>query len=383
MSLSLSLLHPQPSANDGCDALGGSTRASEGEWRQLVDSLRQDLEQAHLRHGAEQERRIRSEMDAGALMAQVPFGLVTLHEEQVLACNAAATDLLPGLRPGGPFALPADWQRRGDTSTYHTGRGADARVMQVDWLSAPNLPTQWVRLEDVTASQNERDTSERQSRLAAMGRMTAELAHQLRTPLCTATLYASMLSDSALNSTDHTLIVQRLLSQLGQLDALIVRMLAFVKTRSRSHEVCAIEPLLRAQLDVVIPLMAQRGRVVRVDWSAPDCLVAVDQMQLGSALLALLENALQHAPAGSQVDVGCVAHGHRVEITVADQGPGVSELLLPRLFEPFATDHPTGTGLGLAIARAAAESHGGKLSYQAVQPQGACFKLTLPALPQV
>lgn len=361
----------------------GSAQASDAQWRQLVDSLRRDLAHAHVRHEAEQARRIRSERDAGALMAQVPFGLVTLHQGQVLTCNAAASDLLPGLYPGRAFALPADWQRRGDSSTYHTGRGPDAKVVQVDWLSAANLPTQWVRLEDVTASQNERDAAERQSRLAAMGRMTAELAHQLRTPLCTATLYASMLADSEPSRTDHHQIAQRLVNQLGQLDTLIVRMLAFVKTRSRSHEVCAIEPLLRAQLEIVVPLMAQRERAVHVDWQAPGCLVAVDQMQLGSALLALLENALQHAPAGSTVNVGCVALGHRVEITVADQGPGVSELLLPRLFEPFATEHPTGTGLGLAIAQAAAEAHGGTLAYEAVLPRGACFKLTLPALPQV
>lgn len=309
-----------------------------------------------------------------------------LKGTQVISINAAAATLMPNLRQGDGFALPADWQRQGDSDRYTAGRSPQARVIQVAWLSAPNLNAQLVRLEDITVACSERDTLERQARLNAMGRMTAELAHQLRTPLCTATLYASMLADEEDDTggrIDRPQITRRLVHQLGQIDALIVRMLAFVKSRSRSHEVCAIEALLQDQIDVVMPLLGLRNVQLALRCDATDCLVAVDQLQVGSALMALLENALQHAPKGSTLSVSCQAIGHRVDIIVADQGPGVSEYMLPRLFEPFATGRPSGTGLGLALAHTAVQAHGGRLAYHQVVPQGAAFTLTLPALPQV
>ena len=359
------------------------TTDGDASLRHVVDKLRRDLAHTQARHADEQQRRLRTEQGVEALMAQMPFGLVTLSHTRVLGFNAAAATLMPHLQQGQTFSLPADWQRQGNSDRYTAGRNAEACVIQVDWLHAPNLDTQWVRLEDITAACSERDTRERQARLAAMGRLTAELAHQLRTPLCTATLYASMLADEVDDGIDRPLITRRLVHQLGQLDALIVRMLAFVKSRPRPHEVCAIEPLLQAQLDIVAPLLGLRGVQLALRCDAANCLVAVDQLQMGSALMALLENALQHAPPGSTLSVSCQALGHRVDIVVADQGPGVSAPMLPRLFEPFATERPSGTGLGLALARAAAEAHGGRLAYHHVMPQGAAFVLTLPALPQV
>jgi signal transduction histidine kinase len=336
------------------------------------------LVQTQSRRDPIQQRRIRSEIDVKDLMANISFGLVALRDRQELSHSTAANNPLTDLRSGRAFELPADWQRCGDSNAYRTGRGKAPRVIQVDWLSAPNLPTQWMWLEDMTASKNGRDSSERKSRLAAMGRMTAMLAHQLRTPLCRATRCASMLVDSGPEKTNHPLTAQRLVHQL---DTLVVRMLIFVKSRKRAHEMCEIEPLLRARLEIMVPLMAYQKRLLLVNWQAPICLVVTDQMRLGSAILALLENALQHAPEDSTLELGVQSLGHRLEITVADRGPGVSALLLPRLFEPFTTDHAT--GLGLTIARAAAQAHGGKFTHEAVMPQGARFMLRLPALANV
>jgi C4-dicarboxylate-specific signal transduction histidine kinase len=85
-------------------------------------------------------------------------------------------------------------------------------------------------------------------------------------------------------------------------------------------------------------------------------MLVLDRLQIGAALLALLENALQHAPEAGTLVVGCALRGHRLEITVADDGPGISPEMAARLFEPFATGRANGTGLGLAIAQAAAKA---------------------------
>jgi len=351
--------------------------------RRSVELLRQDLAQTHTRLHDEMRRRVRSEAQLGSMFASAPFGLVSIEAGRISAFNPAAARLLPGLAEGSVWSLPAQWIRRGAGNEFATDRGHDASVVALSVLTQSDSGTQLLRIEDITEPLRDRERTERQERLAAMGRMTAELAHQLRTPLCTATLYASQLAEPQLDEPDRQRMASRLGAQLSQLDALITRMLGFVKTNARERELSAIEPLVRSQIEVVAPLFAKRSIELALQWQATDCEIAVDRLQIGSAVLALLENALQHAPEGSRVSVACISQGHRVAISVSDEGPGIEPEMAARLFEPFATGRPTGTGLGLAIARAAAQAHRGELSFTPCQPSGVCFTLALPALPQV
>jgi len=357
----------------------------DSELLRSVQQLRLDLAQAHTRLHDETTRRARSEAQLGSMFELAPFGLVATDGDRVTAFNAAAAALLPGLAAQSPWSLPAQWRRRGDSDEYLTDRGPQGRCVSVSLLRVDaERGTQLLRLEDITETLQQRALLERQERLAAMGRMTAELAHQLRTPLCTATLYASQLAEADIGEDDRRQMAGRLGTQLTQLDALITRMLGFVKTSARENrQVGALGPLVRAQLEVIAPLLAQRSLRLALDVSDTDTVVAIDRLQIGSAVLALLENALQHAPAASLISVGCVSRGHRVEVSVADEGPGIAPEMAARLFEPFATGSATGTGLGLAIARAAAQAHGGELSCAPRAPRGVCFTLALPALPKV
>jgi len=349
--------------------------------RDAVEQLRHDLAQARNRLHDETLRRARSEARLGSMFAAVPFGLVAVEDGRVAGFNQAAAQLLPGLAEQAPWQLPDAWRRRGASQEYATGRGQQARIVEVRVLrdDAGPAPT-LVRLEDVTEALRAREQAGRQDRLAAMGRMTAEVAHQLRTPLCTATLYASQLCDTTLEPGARRQMAERVCTQLGQLDALITRMLGFVKTSARDRESCDIQALLQGQLEVIAPLLDQRRLRLALQLEAGGCQLVLDRLQIGAALLALLENALQHAPEGGTLAVGCVLRGHRLEITVADDGPGISPEMAARLFEPFATGRANGTGLGLAIAQAAAKAHGGELGFAARQPSGVCFTLALPTV---
>jgi len=351
--------------------------------RRSVEQLRADLALTHSRLHAEMRRRVRSEEQADSMFSSAPFGLLALEDGRISAFNPAALRLLPGLTLNSIWAVPAHWRRRGASNEYSTDRGPDARVVSVSLLSEPDSPTQLWRIEDVTGALRERERAERQERLAAMGRMSAELAHQLRTPLCTATLHASRLAEPDLAPEERQQTALRLAGQLRQLDGLINRMLGFLKTSARDRELSAIEPLVQAQLELIGPQLQERALRLDLRWQAPDCVIPVDRLQIGSAVLALLENAMQHSPPGSTLSVACVSQGHRVEISVADEGPGIAPDMSARLFEPFASGRAAGSGLGLAIARAAAQAHRGELSCQPRQPNGTCFILALPALPAV
>ena len=173
-------------------------------------------------------------------------------------------------------------------------------------------------------------------------------------------------------------MAERVCTQLGQLDALITRMLGFVKTSARDRESCDIQALLQGQLEVIAPLLEQRRMRLALQLEAGGCLLVLDRLQIGAALLALLENALQHAPEGGMLAVGCVLRGHRLEITVADDGPGISPEMAARLFEPFATGRANGTGLGLAIAHRLVQLMGGHIDVESTPGRGSCFRFVVP-----
>lgn len=349
-----------------------------------VDRLRSDLEHTKTRLHEEVRRRTLAEAHLGSMFSSAPFGLVSIHNGRVAALNGAAAALLPCLSLDSVWEMPTDWRRQGGSDNYGTGRAESARVVNVTCLLDDTDSTrQLIRLEDVTEMLRERENDARRDRLAAMGRMSAELAHQLRTPLCTATLYAGQLGEPGLDEAERLGMAQRLVGQLGQLDALITRMLSFVRTSVRAKEVSAIEPLVREQLTLIAPQMALRCLRLDADWQAQGCELAVDRLQIGSAVLALLENALQHAPHDSVISVRCLHAGHRVDIVVSDQGPGIAPSIVSSLFEPFASGRANGTGLGLAMARAAAQAHRGELNYSPRSPQGAEFTLSLPVLPSI
>jgi two-component system sensor histidine kinase FlrB len=99
-----------------------------------------------------------------------------------------------------------------------------------------------------------------------------------------------------------------------------------------------------------------------------------------SALVAILENAIQHSVDGQTIHVHTQADHLRGMLTIEDNGPGIASDMLPRLFEPFATNRVTGTGLGLAIAQNAIRSHRGEITVQNKAEGGALFTVALPSM---
>ena len=107
----------------------------------------------------------------------------------------------------------------------------------------------------------------------------------------------------------------------------------------------------------------------------------VDRDQVLSLLTNLLYNAIEAAPADSEVTVSISAalKNERIQIMVLDRGPGIDAAIAGKLFTPFTTTKPGGTGLGLTVARRIAQEHGGTLIAANRPKGGACFTLTLPA----
>ena len=200
-------------------------------------------------------------------------------------------------------------------------------------------------------------------RLAALGRVVAGVAHEVRNPLASIKLRldlaASVGSDAALPAAVGEAIVHAS-REITRLDRLVADLLVVASPGIGPREPIAIGPLVHARVDALGPWSDVRQVTIRVqgDASAP-----VDVDAVARAVDNLVRNAVEASPPGGVVDVSVQQLGEVAAIAVEDRGPGVPAARAQELFEPFFTTKPDGTGLGLAICRSIARAHGGDVTY--------------------
>ncbi len=221
-------------------------------------------------------------------------------------------------------------------------------------------------------------------RLAALGRVAAGMAHEIRNPLAAMRLRA----ENALAAGDDSRLRRALTDVLGQvtrLNALVTELLAMTQNRETRPVPVDLAEFLAACTEQHRETAAARGvalmaQVGQGSWVGT---ARLDPEIVGRILDNLLLNAIRHTPEGGRVEVAATEMGDRLRITVADTGPGIAPELRGSLFEPFVTGRASGTGLGLAIARELADAHGGRLSLLraggAAPGEGAAFALDLPS----
>jgi signal transduction histidine kinase len=217
-------------------------------------------------------------------------------------------------------------------------------------------------------------------RLAALGRMAAGLAHEIRNPLGTMRLKAE--NALAQPHTDaHSRQVQALRAMLGQIDRLehLVRsLLAMTQPLQLQPQCVPLGPWIEQQ----VAAYAEQAQVagVHMETAVTAKQWRFDPLHLGRAVENLLSNAFQHTPCGGVVRITAHVHNAHLLLRVSDTGSGVAAEVLPRLFEPFVTNRASGTGLGLALVREIAVAHGGSVRLVGAAP-GACFEIEIPWLP--
>ncbi len=223
---------------------------------------------------------------------------------------------------------------------------------------------------------------------AAQLRFVADASHELRTPAAVIRATAEVLQRESLVAPDGVALVDDIVAESDRVGRLVGDLLALSSTGA-SDLVLVREPLdlaelVRSAVRRVAPLADERQMDVVVD-VAGSASIDGDRDRLVQLVLILVDNAIDHAPAGSAVEVTVARRGADALLSVTDHGPGIEAEDRERIFEPFARLDPvarrrtTGAGLGLAIARRIVEAHGGRIRATAGSDGGARFEVTVPA----
>lgn len=250
---------------------------------------------------------------------------------------------------------------------------------------APTGAPELDRLVDALNSTGERLSIERRrataaERLAALGRMSAGLAHEIRNPIAAMRLKAENALAVADGSRSEAAL-NTILQQVGRLDALLRDLLEMTQAREPKLVDVDLADFLSNTIETHRDLAAAKGIALTAgtgSMSAP--LPKFDPSQMQRALDNLIINAVQNTPAGGAIAVEAHKTDDMLLLRVADTGPGVADEVRERLFEPFVTGRADGTGLGLAIVREIARHHHGDV--RLVQADsGAVFEIEVPWQP--
>ncbi|HEY6895830.1 MAG TPA: ATP-binding protein [Rhodocyclaceae bacterium] len=307
--------------------------------------------------------------------------LVVDRQGRVRQFNPPAEAICGGRIPPNPLLADFDpvlaarldqWLGTGETEEVLRLQRSH-RTLRVRYLPSGEGDSALVYLEDPERVQQQA----RQLKLAALGRLTANMAHEIRNPLAAISHAAELLKEG-----DDVAVHQRLVRIIGdntqRLNRLVNDVLE-VGRRDRAHqELIPLRSVAEALMDGIALVDPLARATVSIE--IPEGLsVLFDRGHLDRILANLLGNALGHC-SGSPGSVRLIAvlasSGRGIALEVSDDGPGIPSAQRAQVFEPFFTTRATGTGLGLYIARELAEANGAVLDLIDCA-EGACFRLTI------
>ncbi|WP_454875981.1 sensor histidine kinase [Pseudomonas farris] len=311
------------------------------------------------------------------LLDLLPGGVIVIDAQGIVReANPAASELL-GLPLEGELwrhVIARCFAPREDDG--HEISLKDGRRLSIATRSLDAEPGQLVLLNDLTETRHLQDQLARHERLSSLGRMVASLAHQIRTPLSAALLYASHLTEQELPVETQQRFAGRLKERLHELEHQVRDMLVFARGELPLTDRVTPKMLMQSLQAAALTHVQDLPIRWQCDSHAGELLCNRDT--LVGAILNLIENAIQASAGDVRLKVHLYTRGNNLRLCVSDSGSGIDTKVLARLGEPFFTTKTTGTGLGLTVVKAVARAHQGELQLRSRLGRGTCAQVILP-----
>jgi two-component system, sensor histidine kinase FlrB len=321
------------------------------------------------------------------ILAALPAGVIVLDVDgNIIDCNAVAIDFL-----GEPL-IGRDWldivahrlipvAGNPHECQLSNGKRVNMTVSREVACSDSIDSGQIILLSDVSEMRNLQDMLNQQKQLSAMGEMVASMAHQVRTPLSTAILYASQMSHAALDAEKRQRFSQKILERLQYLERQVNDMLIFARDGRMAMETFSLSELLNHLREAVKEYTGNGGIDLQIINNVQNDVMRGNENALRGALLNLLNNAVDAVGQAGTIQISVMQlDDYKLRIVIKDDGPGIAEEFKQRIFEPFFTTKSHGTGLGLAVVDSVVKAHGGNVHVESASGQGTIFSLVLPCI---
>jgi PAS domain S-box-containing protein len=390
---------------------------------QVLAVVQQVLRTAEIRHARRRgdealresgERFTQAFTHAPIGMALVGIDGVTLHVNRALCLllGYGETEMMgtPVWRITHPDDMPATIEQlqrliQGESDTWHLEKRFFHRDGHVVWarsttwlVRGPDGHPRYVvsQVQDITAHKLLEEQTRRQQaelahvlRVATMGEMVAEIAHEINQPLASIANFANGLSTrlerGVQDAEELRMAAAQIASEAQRASDVIRGLRDFLRKGEERREWCDTNELVREAVRLIEPEARQSAVALNVELTSARLRVAVDRVQVAQVVLNLLRNAFEALAAGDggrrDVHVRTAADGQgSAVVSVRDSGKGLPPAQEARIFDAFFTTKEGGLGLGLSISRSIIEAHGGRLWARPNDDQGTTVGFALPAL---
>ena len=367
----------------------------------VIQKLREQEKELERLHKLEKERAEMTERLSEEVTRNMPAGLVVVNASGIIASANPAAEQALGIRAlvfrrysealgekseltrliGECLATGKIFRRQ---EIEHQQRSAETSHLGVTISPIRKGPEEisgaiclFSDLTQLTALQKQVQLKDN---LAALGELSAGIAHEFKNALATISGYAQMIQAEAAAG-DVADSAAKILEQTRNITHVVTEFLKYARPLEISSETVQLQPII----DRVVIEITEANPSVRLRSEGQFAFVAGDEGLLRQALLNLVRNAAEAcvaAPKGGSVllrgELDASGEGALERITISDNGPGIPPEVLPKLFRPFFTTKASGTGLGLAVVQKIVVQHGGHVEAHNRPEGGAAFIVTLP-----
>jgi len=364
------------------DDLAGSYKALESQ----VAVLTQELDRVNRQREEEIKSREQVSAKLSNLLDLLPGGVIVLDRWGIVSqANPAAEDMLETNLEGRKWVQVIDECFAPRADDWHEVSLKNGRRLSLATRSLEAETGQIILLTDQTETRRLQQQVSRSERLSALGQMVSALAHQIRTPLSAALLYAGHLTERELSTEQTQRFSEKIVARLNNLEQQVRDMLIFAKGDVKLSDSVAINDLLKAVQQSVDVVLRANSVALETDFRHSDAQIICNRETMIGAIANLIQNAAQASEPDAVIKLRSYCVGRDVLIEVEDQGGGIAPDIAQRLQqgEAFVTTKAQGTGLGLAVVRAVVKAHQGVFAISSEPDVGTVASIKLPCLSAV
>ncbi len=330
------------------------------------------------------------------LVASLPVGIVaTGPDDRVRTCNESASsmldlqqkqvverplsEVLPDRLRGLDILSPESRSHREVTLPAKDGTERSLHITRLALKDPARLHAGTVLLiQDLSQIKKLESELERAERDAAVGRMAAGVAHEIRNPLSSIKGLALLLKGRLQEDRSGKEALDLLVAEVERLNRSIGELLDYARPAQLQLEMVEIDEVVRKAVTLLGSDALTGGIAIDENYGCAGIQLNLDGDKLIQVILNLGLNAMQAMPDGGRVRVTTGRKENLVTITIADDGAGIEPAVLARVFDPYFTTKQNGTGLGLAMSKKIIDDHRGRLSLSSTPGEGTAVIIELP-----